>query len=218
MALSIEERNSIKQNFGIISDLLEGDGLASDVAPYIGRIEDTLAPHLACEDVHPDTLRDAVEIYSSFAGVYERTDRMMYAAECYDRAIDYSARLYRDYGGVDEDAPDLVYSAIRAHNYYLNDDCEDIRALAAIYLGEEEISAIFSRMGAIRRHLAHDPIEITDEYLAVIDEVEVLVEDNREFYGFGSCHHVWELKKQYLAERGIAWHTPSELNPTVMFD
>lgn len=217
MALGLEEKDSIKQRFDIISDFLEGDGLASDVTPYIRQIMDILAPHLEREDIHPDTLRDAVDIYSSFANVYERTDRIMLAAECYDRAIDYAARLYRDYGGRVEDDCDLVYSAIRAHNYYLDDDCEDIRALATIFL-DDDAKDVFSRIYACRRHLRHDPIELTTEYLAVIDEVEVLVEENREFYGFGSCHHVWELKKQYLAERGIVWHTPSELNPWVMFD
>lgn len=218
MALSIEEKESIKNSFDIISDYLEGDGLASDVRPCLDKIEEIITPHLLVDGPDADTLRSAVEIFSSFADIHTRTNRMMYAADCYDRAIGYAARLYQDFGEVDEDASDILYSALRAHNYYLDDDCEDIRALASVYLSEEAIESVFSRMDSIRNHLIHDPVELTDEYLAVIDEVEVRIDEERECFGFGSCHHVWMLKQDFLRERGVVWHKPSELNPRVRFD
>jgi hypothetical protein len=69
-----------------------------------------------------------------------------------------------------------------------------------------------------RRNLKHDPVEMTEEYLAVIDEVDEKIEKNREYHGFGSCHHVWSLKTDYLAEKGIEWKSPVVLNPKVRFD
>ena len=69
-----------------------------------------------------------------------------------------------------------------------------------------------------RRNLKHDPVEMTEEYLAVIDEVDEKIEKNREYHGFGSCHHVWSLKTDYLAEKGIVWKSPVVLNPRVRFD
>jgi hypothetical protein len=39
---------------------------------------------------------------------------------------------------------------------------------------------------------------MTMEYFAVIDEAEEKIEKNRQLRGFGSCHHVWSLKADYL--------------------
>jgi hypothetical protein len=61
-------------------------------------------------------------------------------------------------------------------------------------------------------------VEATEEYLAVIDEVDEWIEKNREYRGFGSCHHVWRLKAEYLAKKGITWRSPAALNPRVRFD
>ena len=44
------------------------------------------------------------------------------------------------------------------------------------------------------------------------------IEKNRQHHGFGSCHHVWSLKTDYLAEKGIEWKSPVVLNPRVRFD
>ena len=77
---------------------------------------------------------------------------------------------------------------------------------------------VFDTVMKHRRNLRHDPVEMAEEYLAVIDEVDEKIEKNREYHGFGSCHHVWSLKTDYLAEKGITWHSPGVLNPKVRFD
>ena len=69
-----------------------------------------------------------------------------------------------------------------------------------------------------RRSLKHDPVEMRDEYLAVIDAVEERVEAGRTLHGHGSCFEVWALKKSCLLEHGIFWRTPAELNPRVHVD
>ena len=69
-----------------------------------------------------------------------------------------------------------------------------------------------------RRSLKHDPVEMSEEYLAVIDEVEEKIDQNRTMRGMGSCHEIWGLKYEYLLEKGIHWKSPSVLNPRVMFD
>ena len=69
-----------------------------------------------------------------------------------------------------------------------------------------------------RRNLKHDPVEMSETYLAVIDEIEARIEKNRTLRGMGSCHEIWALKQEYLAEKGIEWQSPVILNPRVMFD
>lgn len=69
-------------------------------------------------------------------------------------------------------------------------------------------------------HLKADPIEWSEEFEKVIDEVE------RELYEYfkeeermmGFCFGFWSQKKSLLAERGIEWRTPAEMNPRVLFD
>ena len=77
---------------------------------------------------------------------------------------------------------------------------------------------VFDTVMNRRRNLKHDPVEMTEEYLAVIDEIDEKIEKNREYRGFGSCHHVWSLKTDCLAEKGIEWKSPVVLNPRVRFD
>jgi hypothetical protein len=65
----------------------------------------------------------------------------------------------------------------------------------------------------------YDPVEDTPEYKAVIKEVAALTE--RELNGrrgLGTCHYYWSIKKRLLAERGITWRSPAEMNPGVLFD
>jgi len=63
-----------------------------------------------------------------------------------------------------------------------------------------------------------DPIEKTAEYAAAMESIQpVLDREFPEIY-LGSCHAVWARKKELLAQRGIDWHSPSEMNPDIIFD
>ena len=71
-----------------------------------------------------------------------------------------------------------------------------------------------------RRHLKFDPVERTPEWEAMFYDVEQ--ECDRRLgdtpRGMGFCFAYWSTLRQVLSERGIEWHSPSELNPRVMFD
>ena len=66
----------------------------------------------------------------------------------------------------------------------------------------------------------YDPVEDTEEYLKVKDEVDKLAQEAvGNFRGLGTCHIFWRAKKQILKEKyGIEWKCPTELNPDILFD
>ena len=70
------------------------------------------------------------------------------------------------------------------------------------------------------RHLKFDPVERTAEYEAVIADVEAEVakELAGSPRGMGFCFGYWSAKAAALAARDIEWHSPSYMNPGVMFD
>lgn len=69
-------------------------------------------------------------------------------------------------------------------------------------------------------HLKVDPVEYTEAYENVIDEVEEEVDRRMEGkpYGMGMCFEIWSIKGELLAKHGITWRSPSSMNPGVMFD
>lgn len=71
-----------------------------------------------------------------------------------------------------------------------------------------------------RNGLYYDPVEDTEEYRRVIEDVEKEISEKLKDIpiGMGFCHIYWITKKELLAERGIEWETPSECNPDVLFD
>lgn len=86
----------------------------------------------------------------------------------------------------------------------------------------EEFLKTHAKAIAARRfgkRLAYDPVEDTLEYIAATAIVEARIrEEDGERRPLGYCHLFWGKKKRYLAELGIAWRTPAEMNPRVMFD
>jgi tetratricopeptide (TPR) repeat protein len=70
-------------------------------------------------------------------------------------------------------------------------------------------------------HILYDTVEYTDEYLAILPELEAKIEadlkDVRRVHGF--CFQYWHTKEEILKrDYGIEWASPSVLNPGVMFD
>lgn len=103
------------------------------------------------------------------------------------------------------------------------------------YPTEEEVSSEIQRLSdyidtdrlsadAFRekynRHLKADPVERTPEWEENYYEVELECDRRLKDIprGMGFCHAYWPTLRTVLAERGIEWHSPSELNPRVMFD
>lgn len=87
------------------------------------------------------------------------------------------------------------------------------------YIDTEHVSTS-DFMERYQCHLKFDPVERTPEWEAIYLEVEQ--ECDRRLgdtpRGMGFCFGFWSTLREVLAEQGITWHSPSELNPRVMFD
>ena len=187
--------------------------------PYLKETEEIVEAQLASERPYDKvTLLDSATIMRYLAEAYDRLGRFAVSVRYYNRAIELAAKLYTMYGEEIKDSSTMIYNALKARNYYVDDDCEDIREQALVFIPKDIVDDVFDTVMNRRRNLKHDPVEMTEEYLAVIDEVDEKIEKNRQHHGFGSCHHVWSLKTDYLAEKGIEWKSPVVLNPRVRFD
>ena len=120
--------------------------------------------------------------------------------------------------GLDRDFDEMLYAILCDRNYYVDDDCDDVRVIVDKLLPEKTIEKLFNSIKRRRRSLKHDPVEMSKEYLDCIDEIEEKIEKNRTYSGLGSCHEMWDLKYRFLLEKGIVWKSPAVLNPRVMFD
>ncbi len=68
--------------------------------------------------------------------------------------------------------------------------------------------------------LHFDPVERSKEWEDVIYSIEkkcdaALKDEPR---GMGFCFMYWPVKRNFLAEHGIEWKSPAEMNPRVIFD
>ena len=206
-------------------ELIEKNGdynayeLTYQAVPYLKETEEIVEAQLASESPYDKvTLLDSATIMRYLAEAYDRLGRFAVSVRYYNRAIELAAKLYTMYGEEMQDSSGVIYNALKARNYYVDDDCEDIREQALVFIPKDIVDDVFDTVMKRRRNLKHDPVEMTEEYLTVIDEVDEKIEKNRTQRGFGSCHHVWSLKTDYLAEKGIEWKSPVVLNPRVRFD
>ena len=221
MPFTNERAERLKELF----DLIEKNGdynayeLTYQAVPYLKETDEIVEAQLALENPYDKvTLLDSATIMRYLAEAYDRLGRFAVSVRYYKRAIELAAKLYTMYGEEMQDSSGMIYNALKARNYYVDDDCEDIREQALVFIPKDIVDDVFDTVMNRRRNLKHDPVEMTEEYLAVIDEVDEKIEKNREYRGFGSCHHVWSLKTDYLAEKGIEWKSPVVLNPRVRFD
>ena len=221
MPFTEERAERLKELFELIEK--NGDYNAYELTylavPYLKETEEIVEAQLASESPYDRvTLLDSATIMRYLAEAYDRLGRFAVSVRYYKRAIELAAKLYTMYGEEMQDSSGMIYNALKARNYYVDDDCEDIREQALVFISKDIVDDVFDTVMKRRRNLKHDPVEMTEEYLAVIDEVDEKIEKNREYRGFGSCYHVWSLKTDYLAEKGITWRSPAQLNPRFRFD
>ena len=221
MPFTEERAERLKELFELIEK--NGDYNAYELTyravPYLKETEEIVKAQLASESPYDKvTLLDSATIMRYLAEAYDRLGRFAVSVGYYKRAIELAATLYTMYGEEMQDSSGMIYNALKARNYYVDDDCEDIREQALVFISTDIVDDVLDTVMKRRRNLKHDPVEMTEEYLAVIDEVDEKIEKNRQHHGFGSCHHVWSLKTDYLAEKGIEWKSPVVLNPRVRFD
>ncbi len=106
-----------------------------------------------------------------------------------------------------------------AERYPTEDEViKDIQRLSD-YIDTEHIDDEWFRK-LYHRHLKAAHVERTpqweENYYEVEKEVDRRLGDTPR--GMGFCFAHWSTLRQVLAERGIIWQSPSELNPHVMFD
>ena len=177
-----------------------------------------LLSQFSLEEEYPSSVLIRISaLYLYLADQYDTMGRFSLSAPLYKSALVFAVKCYMLNGSEEDFIFSILPPLVRARNFYTDDDCDDIadelsRAFAPMLVKKKMTMAL-----SPRRVLVHDFVEATPEYLSVIDEVERLMDEH--FDGKrGAFPDMWLLKKKYLEERGVEWHTPLELNPTVRFD
>ena len=179
-------------------------------APALHEMAGLIRPYIAqMEEAESDTLTDIAAVCRFLGDSYREMLRGTYAAEFFTAAFCAAVKT----GNEDEE---LFRDAVKARNWYVDDACEDLKQVAAAVMTPETIEKAFAESS--KRTLKRDPVEMTPEYLAVIDEVEKKVAENMTTHGRGSCHERWALTREYLEEKGIVWRSQGVMNPGWRFD
>ena len=219
MAYSKETEKRLTELLGEIEGRKEHEYAAATYKdiPALREIVRLVEEQLA-GDSDESTLVDSIAVLGYVADRYDSLGRFVVSAKFYNQILSLALKLKQEYGTDTDGIDGYLYAALQARNFYIDDDCDDLADIATELMNAGDVERIISERKERRRSLKHDPVEMTEEYLAVIDDIEEKVEKSRTTYGHGSCFEVWSLKKSYLLEHDIEWHTPSELNPRVLFD
>ncbi len=71
-------------------------------------------------------------------------------------------------------------NAVKAYNRYVHDDCAVLKEMVFGFIPDKKIDELYMSALDSRNGLSkNDPIALSEEYLAVIDEVEELVEKTK---------------------------------------
>ncbi len=208
------------------------------IIELFGRIEGNKS-HEYAAPTYKDSpaLRDMAEIILSDASdtaevLAEKITVLTYLCRCYDEmcragmSVKYYKMLLTCYVKLAKSEElskddkkhfeEAFYGAVKARNGYVADDCSDLKEIVCGCIPDKKLDELYQKAVDSRKGLPkNDPVELSAEYLAVIDEVEELIEKNKKV---NICFEYWSLKADYLEERGIRWCSPAMLNPGVMFD
>lgn len=177
------------------------------------QLEAILALHQDENEV--ETIKDCIVLARYLADAYEKMWRIIYAQKYYQILMKLHFNYYQCTKTYAECGNDY-YLALRCMNYYGKDSCDELREMAKVLLPLEKRSKIEKQILEDFHPLKHDPIECSEAYLAVIDDVEAELAQKgiprRHFY------EVNAMKQKILKKYGIKWKTMMELNPKVHFD
>ncbi len=183
--------------------------------PALQEIDRIVKAQLASEQPHDrDTLSDSIFAVRYLASAYESMWRIACVHPCHIWLFQLHLELYRGFQVIDEELADDYYAALRARNYYGRDDCPDLAAMAKELLPDRKRLEIEESVLVHNRPLQHDPVELTDAYLAVIDEVD------RRMAAMGPVPHplAWNQRfQELLREYGVDWEPMSSFNPGWQF-
>lgn len=187
-------------------------------------------PFLENNEINHDELIKLTNILIYIAIKYDRMKRPGQSIRIYYNVLNCFSILFNKYKekymgnsslfNTNLNYINIIRKTIEARKSFYNWNLDEIVSICKTFLNEEEIEKyIYLESKSIIITL-NDPIEMTDEYLNIIDEVEPKI--NEEYdklpnLGFGMIHFYWEIKKRILEEYGIKWRSPKELN-NVIFD
>lgn len=213
-----EDLERIEKLYNIIESHKEHEYAAPTYkdSPYLSEMAELV---LRQRDNDIETLEETIPALWYLTEAYDKMCRAGMSVKFYSPQLESHVRLMklREYDSEDmEGFENCFYLAVKARNYYKPDDCSDLVEIVSGSLSEEKIRQLIKAAQESRRgFIKNDPIEKTEEYLAVIDEVEERI-DKEKTMDF--CMEYWNLKAEYLFEHGIIWRSPAQLNPGVMFD
>lgn len=214
--------NSVKRILELIKEI-EARKKHSNAAttykdvPALQEIEGIVKEQMPSESpCDRDTLVDSIFAVRYLGNAYESMWRIAYANKYYKWLFDIHLELYRRFGEKDRELADDYYTALRARNYYGKDECDDLSEIAKELLSDMKRMNIEKQILEDFHPLKHDPVELTDEYLAVIDEVDRLMDvlENKSVHSFVRNERFQALLLQY----GIKWEPMTSLNPGWHFD
>ncbi len=185
--------------------------------PALQEIDEIVKEQMALEQpCDCDTLIDSIFAVRYLGSAYESMWRIAYANKYHKWLFDIYLDLYRRFGEKDKKLADDYYIALRARNYYGKDDCYDLKEVAKELLPDKKRLDIEKQILEGFHPLKHDPVELTDKYLAVIDEVErrMDIPENKNIHPFLRNECFQALLQQY----GIEWEPITSLNPGWHFD
>lgn len=187
---------------------LDSPALAEMTAIVTGNLEE-----------NEDVLEDKITVLDYLTDCYDDMGRTGISVKLYRQLLEAYAQLAQKRELSEEEKENLkntFYCALLARNRYVKDDCEDLVQFVSQLIGDEKVKHCKKAAEERIRVLPKlDPVELTDAYLAVIDEVERRVKAQCETE---ICHEYWMRKENILLEYGIEWRSPASLNPKIMFD
>lgn len=174
---------------------------------------------LSRNDADIDTLVDKIAVLRYLCDSYYSLGRAAVSAKYYKIMLGcyLALKKLKSLNTKEQEAFEYaIFMAFKTRVYYEPDACKDLMDMLSGSVGQDKLSELYQNAANARRGLPKDdPVEQTEEYLAVIDEVERLIDENKTM---DFCMEYWSLKSYYLSQKGIYWRSPVLLNPGVMFD
>ena len=218
MSYTQNELNRIVELFGQVQNNKEHEYSAPRYkdSPALKEIAEIV---FRCSDDLLETLEETIPALCFLCDCYDAMGRAGMSVKFYKPLLQSQVKLMklREYSAEEkENVEDWFYRAVKARNHYEPDDCADLVKIVSGNIMQEKIKErLESAMENRRTAIKNDPVEKTEKYLAVIDEVEEKIDKTKKM---DFCLEYWNLKAKYLNAHGIHWRSPVELNPGVMFD
>ena len=170
--VEIIEKNTAERDFF---------GATYKEVPYLKEIKEIIEKETN-ED--KDSLLFKYQTYLYLGEQYYSLGRFTISADSNKKALLTAVILFNKYQYKSDIIGDLFFRLLRDRNHYVDDDCKDILKILkeAPLIEEECINEIYQKRMNRRRNLKSDPVEMSEEYLNVIDEVEEKIEKIKQLW------------------------------------